>query len=216
MPRWGMVIDQKRCIGCYSCSVACREEHFVPREIYFNRVLVTEKGQFPTISKVIMPVQCNHCLEAPCVKVCPTGASTRRKDGLVLVDADKCVGCHYCVVACPYQMRTGYDDPKSEYFPGQGLTPYEILGKKLFPYQAGTVLKCTFCVERLDEGLKKGLKPGVDRDATPACVITCPTQARKFGDLDDPLSEVSRLILERKAEPIHPEFGTQPSLYYSE
>ena len=85
-----------------------------------------------------------------------------------------------------------------------------------FPYQSGTVLKCTFCVERLDEGIKKGLKPGVDREATPACVLTCPTQARKFGDLDDPMSEVSRLILERKAEPIHPEFGTQPSVYYSE
>jgi len=209
-----MVIDQKRCIGCYSCSIACRQEHFVPREIFFNRVLVTEKGQFPTISKIIMPVQCNHCAEAACVKVCPTGASTTRQDGLVLVDEDKCVGCHYCVVACPYRMRTPYDDPKSEYFPGQGLTPYEILGKKLFPYQAGTVLKCTFCVERLDEGLKKGLKPGLDREATPACVLTCPTQTRTFGDLDDPLSAISRLILERKAQPIHPEFGTQPSVYY--
>jgi len=216
MPRWGMVIDLKRCIGCYSCSIACRQVHFVPRGIYFNRVLVTETGKYPTVKKIIMPVQCNHCQDPACVKVCPTGATFQREDGLVLVDADKCIGCHYCAVACPYQQRTPYDNPKSEYFPGQGLTPFEKLGKQLFPYQKGTILKCTFCVERLDEGLKNGLKPGVDREATPACVITCPTRSRVFGDLDDPVSGVSRLIYEKKAQPIHPEFGTEPSIYYNE
>jgi phenylacetyl-CoA:acceptor oxidoreductase subunit 1 len=216
MPRWGMVIDIRRCIGCYSCMVACREEHFVPRGIYFNRVVVSEKGKFPTVQKIILPVQCNHCQEPACVKACPTGATTQRADGLVLVNMDKCVGCGYCAVACPYQQRTLYEDPKSEYFPGQGLTPYEILGKQLFPYQAGTALKCTFCTERLDAGIKAGLKPGIDREATPACVITCPAQTRTFGDLNDPESNVSRLIYEKKAKPLHPEFGTEPSVYYIE
>ena len=216
MPRWGMVIDMRRCIGCYSCVIACRQENFVPRGIYFNRVLISEQGNYPAIRKIIMPVQCNHCKEPACVKACPTGATTQREDGLVLVDMNKCVGCEYCAVACPYQQRTLFADAKLEYFPGQGFTPYEILGKQLRQYQAGTIMKCTFCVERLDAGIKAGLKPGVDREATPACVITCPTVTRTFGDLDDPYSEVSRLILEKKAKPLHHEFDTQPSIYYIE
>jgi Fe-S-cluster-containing dehydrogenase component len=146
--------------------------------------------------------------------VCPTGASTKRADGIVMVDEKKCVGCRYCVVACPYQQRTPYENGKSEYFPGQGLTPYEKLGKELFPYKVGTVMKCTFCIERIEAGIKQGLKPGTDRDATPACAIICPTQTRTFGDLDDPDSEVSRLITYRKALPLHPEFDTEPSVYY--
>jgi Fe-S-cluster-containing dehydrogenase component len=216
MARWGMLIDTRRCIGCYSCVIACRQEHFVPREIYFNRVVVSEKGNYPTVQKIILPVQCNHCQEPACIKVCPTGATTQRGDGLVLVDSKKCVGCGYCAVACPYQQRTLYEDPKSEYFPGQGLTPYEKLGKQLYPYEPGTALKCTFCVERIDAAIKQGLKPGIDREATPACVITCPTKTRTFGDLDDPSSEVCRLIFEKKAKPLHPEFGTEPSIYYNE
>jgi Fe-S-cluster-containing dehydrogenase component len=216
MTRWGMVIDLHRCIGCYSCVIACRQEHFIPRDIYFDRVLVTERGEYPTVKKIIMPVQCNHCREAACVKACPTGATYQREDGLVLVDDKKCVGCEYCAVACPYQQRTLYKDGKSEYFPGKGLTPYEKLGKDLFPYQVGTILKCTFCVERIDEGIKNGLKPGIDREATPACVITCPAKARTFGDFDDPNSEVSQLVMSGKAKPLHPEFGTEPCIYYKE
>jgi Fe-S-cluster-containing dehydrogenase component len=148
------------------------------------------------------------------MKVCPTGATTRREDGIVAVNYDECVGCRYCVIACPYQQRTYYADGSKEYFPGQGLTEYEIIGKQLYPLQPGTVVKCNFCRERVDAGLEKGLKPGVDREATPACVITCPAKARTFGDLDDPTSEVSRLIRERKGFQLHPEFGTDPSVYY--
>ena len=214
MTKWGMVIDLHRCIGCYSCMIACRQEHFVPRGIYFNRVLIAEKGNFPTIQKTIMPIQCNHCQDPACVKVCPTGATTQREDGLVLVDDKKCVGCGYCAIACPYQQRTRFETPKLEYFPEQGFTPYEKLGKEIFPYKPGTVLKCTFCKERVDDGIKKGLKPGVDREATPACVITCPTVTRTFGDLDDPYSTVSRMIAEKKALPLHPEFDTEPSIFY--
>jgi phenylacetyl-CoA:acceptor oxidoreductase subunit 1 len=97
----------------------------------------------------------------------------------------------YCIVACPYQQRTFHADDKKEYFPGQGFTELEVIGRQLYPLQTGTVVKCNFCVERLDKGIKNGLKPGVDREATPACVITCAPQAMTFGDLDDPESEVS-------------------------
>ena len=89
-----------------------------------------------------------------------------------------------------------------------------MTSKKLYPYQPYTVLKCNFCAERIDKGIEQGLKPGIDRDATPACVINCPAGARYFGDLDDPESEVSRMIVEKKAAPIHPEFDTEPSVYY--
>jgi len=194
--------------------IACKEEHFLPPGMFWNRVLISETGIYPTVTKQIYPVGCNHCKEAACVKVCPTRATIRRADGIVVVDADKCVGCRYCLVSCPYQQRTFYSDDKKEYFPGQGQTELEAMGKNLYPLQKGTVVKCNFCAERIDAGLKKGLKPGIDREASPACVITCPTQARQFGDLDDPASEVSRLIKEQRAFQLHPEYGTDPSIFY--
>lgn len=212
--RWGMAIEQKRCIGCYECVLACKAEHFLPPEIFWNRVLIGEKGKYPTVTKLIFNVRCNQCADPPCVKVCPTGASQQREDGIVWVDEDKCVGCRYCIIACPYQMRMMYEDGNSQYFPGQELTEHEKIGKILYPHEVGVVEKCVFCKERIDEGMAKGLKPGVDRDATPACVINCPTKALHFGDLDDPNSEINRLIKEKKGESFHPEYGTQSSIYY--
>lgn len=214
MTRQGMVIDLQRCAGCYSCVLACKQEHFLPPLIFWNRILIGETGKYPMVTKLTYPVLCNQCKEAVCVKVCPTGATAKREDGIVETDADKCVGCRNCLVACPYQQRSYYADDRKEYFPGQGLTPLEVIGKKLYPLQRGTVIKCNFCAERVDKGIQQGLKPGVDREATPACVIACPCSARYFGDLDDPKSEVSKLIKEKKAFQLHPEFGTEPSVYY--
>jgi len=214
MSRWGMVIDLQRCIGCYACMVACKQEHFLPPGVFWGRVLISESGKTPTITKLMYPVLCNHCEEAICEKVCPTGATSKRDNGIVTIDPDTCVGCRYCVMACPYQQRTYFGDDEKEYFPNQGLTELEIIGKRLYPHQEGTVVKCTFCVERIDTGMEQGLQPGVDRAATPACVITCPAKARYFGDLDDPTSEVSILIKEKRASQLHPEFGTEPSVYY--
>ena len=211
--RWGMVIDLKRCIGCYSCQVACKQEHFLPPDMFWGRVLVGEIGKYPSVQKQIYPVLCNHCKDAPCVESCPTGATIRREDGVVIINPNECTGCRYCLVACPYQARSFYDEEK-EYFPGQGLTDLEIAGSKLYPLQKGTMLKCNFCAERIDNGLQHMLKPGVDREATPACVISCPARARYFGDLDDPDSEVSELIREKKGEQLKPDFETDPSVYY--
>jgi len=214
MPRWGMVIDLKKCIHCYACMIACKQEHFLPPGVFWSRVLVSETGEYPRVVKLVYPVLCNHCKEAACVKVCPTGATTQRQDGIVTIDPDKCSGCQYCVIACPYQQRTFYADDKKEYFPGQGLTELEVIGRKLYPLQPGSVIKCNFCQERIDSGIQQGLKPGVDRQATPACAITCPVKARHFGNLDDPDSEVSKLIMVRKGYQLHPEWGTEPSVYY--
>lgn len=214
MTRFGMVIDLQKCIGCYACVVACKQEHFLPPLLFWSRLVISEAGKYPMVRKVMYPVLCNHCEDAICVKVCPTGATIKKENGIVVIDYNKCVGCRYCLVACPYQQRTYYDNGDEEYFPGQGLTELEIIGKKLYPLQEKTVIKCNFCIERIDKGTHLGLKPGEDREATTACVNVCPAKARYFGDLDDPFSEVSRLIKEKKAHQLHPEFNTNPSVYY--
>lgn len=211
MVRYGMVIDLKRCIGCYSCMVSCKAANFVPPGVFFARVLIKEYGKYPNPLKLFTPVLCNNCKDAACVRVCPSGATTQREDGIVLLDYNKCVGCRYCMMACPYGSRCFYKK-QLEYFPGQGLTPWEKMG--LEKIQTGVVMKCTFCQEKVDVAVKKGLKPGLDREATPVCVNACPSKARYFGDLNDPVSEVSRLIREERCSQLHPEFGTDPSVYY--
>ncbi len=211
--RWGMLINLEKCVGCNSCAVKCEQEHFLPPGVLWGRLLFSETGVYPRATKHVYPVLCNHCKEAKCVDACPTRATQRREDGIVWIDSNKCVGCRYCLVACPFQVRTYYSK-ELEYYPGQGLTEFEKLGKKLYPHQIGTVLKCNFCMERIDSGLALGLKPGIDREATPACVNICPAKARYFGDLDDPDSEISILIRKWRAVQFHPEYGTDTSIYY--
>jgi molybdopterin-containing oxidoreductase family iron-sulfur binding subunit len=182
--------------------------------MFWTRLLISETGEYPQVRNRVYPVLCNHCKEAVCAKACPSGAAIQREDGIVGIDHDKCAGCRYCVLACPYQQRTFYSGGDKGYFPGQGLTELEVIGSELHPLQPGTVVKCTFCEERIHEGIRKGLKPGVDREATPTCINNCPTKARHFGDLDDTNSEVVILIRQRKGFQLHPELGTEPSIYY--
>jgi phenylacetyl-CoA:acceptor oxidoreductase subunit 1 len=213
--RWGMVVNLIKCTRCHACIAACRIEHFLPIGMSWPRLIAWETGDAATgVEVTTVPVRCNQCKDAPCVDVCPSGATVKRDDGIVYIDNNKCVGCRYCIVACPYQNRTFLSkDKDTGYFPGK-RTAFEKAGKKLYPHTTGTTEKCNFCMERIDYGMSKGYKPGVDREATPACVNTCQARALTFGDLDDPDSEISKLIREKNAFQLHPEYGTDPSIYY--
>jgi Fe-S-cluster-containing dehydrogenase component len=178
-------------------------------------VAMETSGDRPTVSTY--SVRCNQCQNAPCVEVCPTGATYQREDGIIAVDQNKCVGCRYCIIACPYQNRTFLSRDKDKgFFPGNVTADFEKAGRELYSHQSGTTEKCNFCAERIDTGLAHGLKPGIDRAATPACVNTCPAQALTFGDLDDPDSEISRLIRERGGFQLHPEYDTDPSIFFTD
>ncbi len=190
---WVMVIDLRKCIGCQSCTVACKSENGVPVGSFRTWVdvsqigrtvparggeTVTESGTYQQQIKVLnVPKLCNHCDNPPCVEVCPVKATFKRADGPVLVDPRLCIGCGTCVNACPYGAR--YINPISH-----------------------TADKCTLCVERIDRGL------------LPACVTSCVGHARIFGDLNDPTSEVSQLISRHQVQVRKPELGTDPQVFY--
>ena len=178
MPRWGMVIDLLRCIGCYGCQMSCKAENATPPGVTLARVEVEETGSYPNVTRIPLPLLCMHCEEAPCERVCPTKATQIRPDGIVYVDQDECIGCKYCMIACPYGARY-YVEEHKPYFGDQGFTPFEQFGYQ--KQKAGVVMKCDYCRERIDAGLARGLQPGVDREATPACVINCMAKARYFG-----------------------------------
>ncbi len=202
MTRWGMVIDLARCIGCNACTVACKIENGTPPDVYFTRVYTEETGTYPDVKTTYVPALCNHCADSPCEDVCPTGATYKRLDGIVVVDQDICIGCRYCMMACPYGNRFFLRNGSLDGGYHGERTPFEEL--KWSAFTEGTVIKCTFCAHRVDAGLQ------------PACVVTCPTDARVFGDLEDASSEASRLIRERNGRQPLPEAGTNPSVYYLE
>ncbi len=199
--RYGMVIDLNRCIGCHACSMACKQHNATPKGIFWSRVLIREIGEYPHAKVRYQPMLCMHCKDPECVRVCPTGASYKREDGITAIDPEKCVLCKYCMLACPYNIRTKIMDIQP-YHSEKEFTPYEKVA--FTRHQPGVVSKCNFCSSRLAEGKE------------PSCVQTCPGKARTFGDLDDPESEVSKLIARRKPVQLLPEMGTDPSVYYIE
>jgi len=175
---FAIVIDNKRCFNCQACTVACRARNNVPEGKSRNWVkqteFVTTDGS-PQIQ--FEPGQCMQCEYPPCERVCPTGATYINKDGIVLVNYDICIGCRYCMLACPYDAR-------------------------YFDEETGVVDKCDFCFECVEYGEE------------PSCVTTCFGKARIFGDLNDPNSEVSRLLSQRQHFVLKPEAGTSPKIYY--
>jgi phenylacetyl-CoA:acceptor oxidoreductase 27-kDa subunit len=187
MTRWAMVADLRRCVGCQTCTAACKQKNATPPGVQWRRVLDLEIGEYPSVKRAFVPVGCMHCDNPPCLEVCPSTATRKRADGIVTIDESLCIGCAYCAVACPYEAR----------------------------YKAnGVATKCTFCVERIDAGTAKGLTPGVDPEATPACVNSCIAGALHFGDVEDPASNVSQLLAENQHFRLNEALGTGPRFYY--
>ena len=206
---YGFVIDLEKCVGCHGCSVACKGANGTPPTVTRARVDRGTEGSYPNAVRTIRPMLCMMCENPPCVAVCPQGATTiRDEDGIVVIDADRCIGCKYCIAACPYGARSA--DEGSSYAvemqaadqvtaPEYGVD-HGARGKYRGTY--GTVRKCTFCAHRIAEG------------EAPACCETCIGDARYFGDLNDPSSKVAQLAASPRAFRLREELGTNPSVYY--
>ena len=210
MTRWVMVADLERCVGCQTCTAACRHANATSPAVQWRKVLDIEAGTYPNVSRTFVPVGCQHCADPPCMHVCPSTATRRRADGIVTIDYDICIGCAYCDVACPYQARFKVDGPRFAY--GEAALQSEV--EREDPRRIGVAQKCTFCSDRIDFGLANNLTPGFDPQATPACVNACIADALHFGDIDDANSNVSRLLREQRHFRMHEELETAPGFYY--
>ena len=204
---WGMVIDQDTCTGCGYCTLACQAHNDSHPDIQWNRVIFDRAvGD----QNIFLSRPCQHCDHAPCISVCPVKASYKRADGIVMMDYDRCIGCRYCEIACPYQARAFNWE---EFVEPNPVVP--DFGKPEVPRRPrGVVEKCSFCFHRIDRGLEQGLTPGVDSYATPACVVACPVGARVFGDLNDPHSNINHVLDNNQYFQLRPGMGNQPRVYY--
>jgi tetrathionate reductase subunit B len=195
--RWGMLIDTTRCEpGCTDCVTACNTENGLSggtRATDVQWIRKIEIKEIKTGRTASVPVMCQHCAEPPCVDVCPTGASFKRADGIVLVDRHSCIGCRYCVVACPYKARSFVHE--------------EVIDQKTdVPRGKGCVEGCTLCVHRIDQGNK-----------TTACAEACAKAghgAIVFGDLNDPASEISTRVREVSSSQLRADLKLDPGVRY--
>lgn len=212
---FGYALDIQRCIGCRRCVYACVDENNQTRnpQMQYIRVLRFKDGnmdleestiyydpeEVPEAGYYYMPVQCQHCVNAPCTKVCPVQATWTEPDSIVVVDYNWCIGCRYCMAACPYMGRWfNFADPV---IPAEQVnTNTHYLGNR--PRMRNVVEKCTFCIQRVRQG------------QYPKCVEACPVGARKFGNLLDPDSEISRIIKTKRVFRLKEDLNTQPKFYY--
>jgi Fe-S-cluster-containing dehydrogenase component len=205
--RWAMVVDCSKCQkaqGCTKCVDACHQAHNVPKisdRAHEVKWIWKERADkiFPETTQAafrseMLPIFCNHCDNPACVRVCPTKATWKREDGIVMMDWHRCIGCRYCVAACPFGSRSfNWVDPR----------PYLTAQNPDFPTRTkGVVEKCNFCEDRLADG------------KLPACVEACPEKAMTFGNRNDPNSPVAALLKGRYSIRRKPELGTNPEVYY--
>ena len=229
MARYGMVIDLDRCTGCRTCMEACKTENNTPQGVFWMHVFRFEEGTYPNTRIRFMPRPCMHCENPPCVKACEACTAKpspryKRADGLVATDWEKCIGCRYCDAACPYGVNYfNWKDPKQNYYlnwEAEELKPVTGLAVPAYKnpdldqpmkdqrrtagggHKVRVIEKCTFCVHRVEKGL------------TTACAQACSINAIFFGDLDDPKSEVFRLIREKRNFRLREDYGTSPKVFY--
>lgn len=222
MARWGMVIDLDRCTGCGGCMAACHQENNLAavgrdetersRAFHWLRLLPEVSGTYPEVSVRYLPIPCQQCDDPPCVKVCPVKATYLSDEGIVAQIYGRCIGCRYCMAACPYNAKVfNWYRPD---WPGD-LVRKANPDVSIRPH--GVVEKCTFCHHRILLARETARAEGrelVDGDVTPACAESCPTGAIVLGDLDDPSSRVSRLARSPRAFRLHDDLGTRPKVHY--
>ncbi|HWP90998.1 MAG TPA: 4Fe-4S dicluster domain-containing protein [Thermodesulfobacteriota bacterium] len=208
--KWVMVIDLRKCIGCHACTVACIVENKLPPGVVYRPVIDEEIGEFPNVARRFVPRPCFQCENPPCTPVCPVKATYKRPDGIVAIDYEKCIGCKYCITACPYGARS-YDFGENYTDATPSLS--EIEEAPNFEYHrkwkraghespVGNARKCHFCLHRIERGL------------LPQCVTSCIGRATFFGDKNDPDSLVAGLITKPNVMRLKEELGTEPNVYY--
>lgn len=222
MTKFVRVIDTKRCSGCRACVAACAVENYYTPDAPWNVMLEYEVGTYPNVQKMFNTMNCMHCEKPSCKVACDgVGAKAISKNeyGVVLIDYEKCIGCGYCVAVCPYGVPQ-LNKSLQPLAPGKGNMGYEAIpASERHPThrkKANVAEKCTFCWHKLERAIADGKKDRIGKDQayTPTCDLVCPTQARFFGDLDDPNSTVARVIGEKRATRLKQEFGTGPQVYY--
>jgi molybdopterin-containing oxidoreductase family iron-sulfur binding subunit len=220
--RWSMVIDLEKCVGCQACTVACIAENKLPPGVVYRPVMEEEVGRYPNVRRKFVPRPCLHCQNPPCVKVCPVNATYKNEQGVVVVDYTRCIGCRYCLVACPYSARTSdFGEWHTAHTPEQpgmllGRTAsaegYEEKTANEYGRQwadrsrraspVGNARKCHFCLHRIKEGM------------LPACVTTCIGRATIFGNREDNSSLVAEKLGSPRLFRLREELGTKPAVYY--